>query len=781
MPKSAKTRKLSVICLIAFIGVFVPRRLRADWRQEWEAELRYRESLLSRWDNLNWRNKLDLLWHSLGAFADALWLQPRRMEDEMFQDLRFGLRMLAKNPGFTLIAIFTLALGIGANAAIFNLINAVLLKPLSGREPERLVGLYSRDTTRVGDYRLFSYPNYGDLRAEQSVFDDILATNPFNAGVTEGDITRQVGAVKISSNYFLVFGVQLAQGRSFLFSEETRPAPVAIVSYRWWRQRGAAPDLVGQSIRVNSRLLTIVGIAPQGFTGANAFFSPDIFLPLSFEQLGGGAAPLQDRNRHDLTLVGRLKRGLTLEEANTRLKTVSAQLAEAYPGANRDQLITVARLPRMAISSAPRDDRAQIATVSALALSLSCLVLLIVCLNLANMLLARGAARRKELAVRLALGARAGRLVRQLLTEGFLLATLGGVAGLALATLATRWLADSMTEIAPTPLNLDARPDLRALGATLGFSALATIFFALGPALKAVRFDVNSSLKGGAGVDARSSRSRLLAPRRLLVIGQVAFSLCLLVAAGLAGRGAFQAIHIDPGFDLDRGFYLQLDSGLVDYDEARTRQLYWRLAERVRSLPGVEAVSLALTPPFGLFTWGQRVQTGGAPYPPPDAATPAQGKPVAAHYNVIGPDFFRTLGIPLLQGREFRHADSTEAPREAIISSTLAEKLWPGEEALGRTIQLAGGSDADDPGVGAFIPAEGKPRQTFEVVGVAPPFRDQLLPLGDHPLVFVPFGQDYRAEMSLLVRAAPAASVDALLREAREEARRVDPWRQCWR
>jgi putative ABC transport system permease protein len=765
------------IWFIALVGVIVPRRLRADWRQEWEAELRCREQLLAEWDRLDWRSKLDLLQRSLSAFWDALWLQPQRLEDEMFQDLRYGVRMLFKSPGFTTVAVLTLALGIGANTVIFGLINTVLLKPLSGREPERLIGVYSHDTTRADSYRLFSHPNYTDLRAQQVVFDDLLATNLFGAGVTEGETTRSVTAVKVSSNYFSVFGVQLAQGRPFLTQEETQPAPVAIVSYRWWQQRGAPPDLVGQSMRVNGRLLTVVGIAPQGFTGAISFFSPDLFLPLSFDQPGsaGGGPPLQDRNRHDLMLVGRLKRGLTLDEANARLKILSAQLAEAYPGTNRDQLITVAPLPRLAISSAPRNDRGQIAAISALALSLSCAVLLIACLNLANMLLARGAARRKEFAVRLALGARAGRLARQLLTEGFLLAALGGVAGLALSALAIDWLTDSLEQVMPVSLNLDARPDLRVLGVTLGFSLLATLFFALGPALKAVRLDVSTSLKEGPGGDARASRQ--WRPRNLLVIGQVALSLCLLVAAGLVGRGAFQAIRIDPGFDLDRAFYLQLDGGLAGYDEEQTRQLYNRLTERVRSLPGVEAASLALTPPFGEFTFGQRVQPGGAPYPPPpDAATAAQGRPVAAHYNVVGPDFFRTLGIPLRRGREFRQTElaGTGAPREVIISTTLAEKLWPGEEALARTIRLAGGSDADDPGTGAFIPSEGRLQQTFEVVGIIQPYRDQLLPPGDHPLVFVPFSQDYHAAMHLLVRVSPGASVDTVLRAAREEARRLD-------
>ncbi|HEX2488246.1 MAG TPA: ABC transporter permease, partial [Blastocatellia bacterium] len=694
-------------------------------------------------------------------------------------DLRFALRSMRRAPGFAAVAILTLALGIGANTAIFSLINVILLKPVSGREPDRLMGVYSRDTTRADDYRLFSHPNYTDLRAQQEVFDDILAINLFSAGVTEGDTTRRIMAVKISSNYFSVFGVQLARGRPFTAQEESRAAPVAIVSHRWWRQHGASPALVGQSIRVNGRPLTVVGVAPEGFTGPIAFFSTDLFLPLSFDQLGAEAAgnSLQDRKRQDLRLVGRLKQGLTLEEANARLKLISAQLAEAYPDANRDQLVTVAQLPRMAISSAPRNDRAQIAAVGATTLSLSGLVLLIACLNLANMLLARGAARRKEFAVRQALGARGGHLVRQLLTEGFLLAALGALAGVVLAALATDWLFDSVTQSLPFSFDFDPWPDVRVLGATLGFSLLATLFFALGPTLKTVRLDVNAELKEAAGEAVRSPRGKLLATRTLLVIGQMALSLCLLVAAGLAGRGAIQAIRIDPGFDLDRGFFLQVDGSLAGYNETEARQLYRRMTERVSSLPGVEAASMALSPPFADLVFGQRVQQGGAPFPPPDAATPAQGKAIPANYNVIGPDYFRALGVTLQQGREFRSTEFTDAgaPRVAVINSTLAEKLWPGETALSRTVQLAGGSEADDPGTGGFAPLEARPQQAFEVVGVVPPFKHELFRHVPHPMIFVPLGQHYFAEMCLHVRALPTANVDALIRDVRDEVRRLDP------
>ncbi|MBL8204758.1 MAG: ABC transporter permease [Blastocatellia bacterium] len=762
--------------LIALIGVIVPQRLRADWRQEWEAELHYRETMLADWDKLNLPNKLDLLRRSVGAFWDALWLQPQRWEDEMLQDLRYGVRMLGKHKGFTLIAVMTLALGIGANTTVFSLINAVLLKPISGREPEQLVGIYSQDTKRTDEYRSFSHPNYTDLRAQRDVFEDVLAISFLNAGVTEGEMTRSVTAVKISANYFSVFGVQLAQGRTFLPEEETQPAPVAIVSYRWWQQHGAQSNLIGQSMRVNGRVVNIVGIAPQGFTGTNAFFSPDLFMPLSFALPENKS--LQDRSWHDLMIVGRLRQGVTMEAVNARLQVVSKQLADAYASANHDQLLTIAPLPRMAISTAPSNDRAMIATIGVLAQGLSSLVLLIACLNLANMLLARGAARRKEFAVRQALGARAGRLVRQLLTEGFLLALLGGLAGIVLAAVATERLIGWMLQMVPFSFDFNPWPDVRVLGATLGFSLLATLFFALGPALKTVRFNLNAELKESAGTNMQASRRRLFATRHVLVMGQIALSLCLLVAAGLASRGAIQAIGIHPGFDLDRGFYLRLDGSLAGYTETEVRQLYRRVTERVSTLPGVEAASLSLCAPFGELVFGQRVQQGGMPFPPPaSAGTPAQGKALPANYNVIGADYFRTLGITLLQGREFRSGEFTDAaaPQVAIISASLAEKLWPGESAMGRTIQFAGGSDADNRGTGGYIPVGARPQELFEVVGIVPPFKDELLRQDDSPKVFLPYAQHYFSEAYLNVRALPGANVDGLIRVVREEVHRLDP------
>ena len=694
-------------------------------------------------------------------------------------DLKFALRQLLKYPGFTAVAVLTLALGIGANTAIFSLVNTLLLKPISGHEPERLVGVYSRDTEKADRYRIFSYPNFTDLRGVQQVFDDVLAMMPSMPAVWEGDTARRVMGMKISANYFSVFGVQLAQGRPFLPEEERQPTPVVIVSHQWWQRHGARPDLVGQSIQINGRPVTIVGIAPKDFTGTVALFSPDLYLPLAFDRLGEppGADPTSDRSRHELMLVGRLNRDVTLDEANARLRVFSAQLAEAYPEANRDQSAIVARLPRMALGGEPVDDHARMRVVSALVMTLAFLVLLIACLNLANMLLARGAARRTEIAVRMAVGGRPSRILRQLLVEGLLLAVIGGMAGLALATVATSYLMDSLAQIAPVSLNVDTRPDLRLLSATLAFSMVATLLFALGPARRVLRVDITTGLKGRSGEAPRSGR--VLAPRSWLAIGQVALSLGLLVVAGLAGRGAGRAIQIDPGFDLDRGFYLYLDGEMARYDGDRVRQGYQRIMERVGALPAVESVSMANTVPLGDLVFGQGVQRGGAPFPPPEEAqTAAEGQALAANFNVIGPDYFRTLGVPLRQGREFQMVEftSTNTPPVAIINEALAQRLWPGEDPLGRTIQFAHASDPEgERSMGAFIPAGARTQVRFEVVGVIPRLRDQLLRREDKPMVFVAFGHHYRPTMALHVRAAPSAGLDTLMGTVRETIRQLDP------
>jgi putative ABC transport system permease protein len=358
-----------------------------------------------------------------------------------------------------------------------------------------------------------------------------------------------------------------------------------------------------------------------------------------------------------------------------------------------------------------------------------------------------------------------------------LLSLLGAVAGLSLTVLGVGWLAGSLDFVAPMPTTLDVRPDWRILTATLGESLLATLCFALVPAWQLTRLDVNADLRGSTGENARSRSSRLLAPRNLFVTGQVAISLALLVAAGLFGRGALKAMSIDSGFPVGRGFYLQLDGGLVGYSGQKMRQSVPELLQHIRALPGVESASVAVTIPFGDLTLSEGVQQAGAPIPPPrDAASPALGAAVGANYNVIGDNYFRTLGIPLLQGGAFSAAEcnSTNAARVAIVSVALAQKLWPGESPLGKRIQLTGLGAAGG-GFGRSLASGTRSEGTMEVVGIVPSWRPHLVDPTEGAAIFVPFAQDPRIELLLHVRPISVVKSDALLRTVRAELLRFDP------
>jgi predicted permease len=390
------------------------------------------------------------------------------------QDLRYALRTYIKAPAFTAVAILVLGLGIGANSAIFTLVNALLLQPLSGRAGE-LVGLYSQDRTRPNEYRAFSYPNYVDIRDRGDVFEKLMAHGFAMVGVPAGETTRRTFAGLVSANYFETLGVSLAAGRSFSADEE-RPGSrraVVITTYARWKAEALRPDFVGSTIRINADDFTVVGVLPERFTGTMAVVAPEFYLPLGmfdvvvndiFKNRGTG---LGDRGHATLILAGRLRPELELAAANARLETVSKELEQAYPAENRDQRLTASRLPRMSTSTSPQTD-GPLAAATGLFMALSGVVLLIASLNLANMLLARGTSRHKEIAVRLAVGASRGRIVRQLLTESLTLAVGGAAAGLLLGFWAMDALIASLAATVPMPMTLRSRPDSTVLLATAG-------------------------------------------------------------------------------------------------------------------------------------------------------------------------------------------------------------------------------------------------------------------------------------------------------------------------
>jgi putative ABC transport system permease protein len=684
--------------------------------------------------------------------------------------VRQAVRVMLNEPGFSALAVLVLALGIGANSAMFGLVNTFLFKPLLIERPEELVGCYSRSLARPDDYRPFSYVEYAQIRQHNGVFRDLAAHNLSMVGVLEGDTTRRVFADSVSSNYFATFGVALSRGRPFLVEEE-RPGsaiPVAIVSYPFWKRGGSDPALVGGRLTVNGRSFTIVGVAPQGFTGSSALMSPELYLPLGMYETAmndfeGAGRSLADPQNRSLMLVGRLRAGTTLPMADARLAATAAGVEDLSTGDDRHTL--VARpLSRMSISTSPHSD-AEMRVPSLLLIFLSGIVLLIASLNVANMMLARGAARRREFAIRLALGAGRRALLAQLFAEGLLLAIVGGLAGLVVAYWATGLLVRSFARLAPLDLAVSLAPDMRVLAVTLGFCLASALLFGLAPAWNLSRPQLVRDLKPGE-IEAASAgkRRRLLARRNVLVVGQLALSLMLLSVAGLFIRSSLRAAAITPGFRMDDQLLVEVDPSLAGYDPTRGEAVIRAALDRLRALPGVESASVAATVPFGMISLGRSIQR--ASDPPSDARDPARAaKVVPLRYNLVERDYFRAMGIPVAQGRSFSEGErgGGSAPPVAILDRMAAERLWPHGDAVGHSIRLLG-NDA------------GRPAVVAEVVGIVGNVQERLIGPRLEPHVYLPFGQEYQADMTFHVKVSPRgnAAMAELVSQARGQLRAVD-------
>ena len=711
----------------------------------------------------------------------------------MFHDLKFALRVLAKSPGFTTAAVIVLALGIGANSAIFSLVNALLFAPPSYARPAELVQVYSQDKKNPKTFRAFSYPTYRDVREKNSVFTDVTAFNLAMVGVGEKDNTRRAFAAIVSSNYFTVLGVQPALGRGFLPEEETpgRNAQVAIVSHSFWKKRNLDPALVGSTLLVNGRPFTIVGITPAGFTGTMNLFSSEIWLPLGvYDQLannfegGDKLTSIADRAGSQLLLVGRLKSGLTPATAEPAMTTLAASFEQAFPVEQKDQTFIIRNLSRFSTSTEPSEEK-DVTMLGTLLLSMAGVVLLVACLNLANMLLARGTARRKEIAIRLALGGGRGRIVRQLLVEGFVLSLLGGVSGLILALWSSDLLIVSLGKLLPLDLVFPSGAQPIVLAATFGFCVFGTLAFGLGPALKLSRGDVLTDLKENAGEDTARRRWKFL-PRHPLVVAQIALSLALLTAATLFIRGAGKAASVETGLKADRDFLIEIDASLGGHDQKRSRELYRALDERLAALPGVESVSISSTVPFGMIRLNKAVQRAGLrPGPDDKPATAAEGLAFSAHYDSIGADYFKTVGLPLLRGRPFTVAEATQdgGPRVAIIDEALAKKLWPDGNALGQRLQFAADNAprAKSKGDGGVNISEDlntdiKPDETYEIVGIAPATRSALFQKETGVTLYLPFARGFQSDVFFFVKFAslPAGQEAATADVIRRTIRGVD-------
>jgi len=685
--------------LIKFIGVIVPRRLRSDWRQEWEAELLFRETLLAEWDRLDWRNKFDLLRRSLGACRDALLLQPRRLEDEMFQDLRFGLRMLLKHKGFTLIAVFTLALGIGANTAIFSVINAVLLRPLPFAEPERLLWLggWSGNDKEQG----VTPADFLDYREQSQSFAQIAASvsDGIAMNLSGGGEPEQIKGGYVTANYLDVFGVKPALGRTFAAEEGLEGGEsVVVLSHSLWRRRyGADPAIINQKITLDKRAFTVIGVMPPQFqypTGA------EIWQPFSFP--ASTQSPFRSREFHFLRPVARLKTGVTRAQAQAEVETIARRLQSVYPKTNANQSLFLMPLQERLVGNVRLTLLTLLGAVGG--------VLLIACANVANLLLARSASRQKEIALRAALGAGRGRVVRQLLTESLALALLGGLVGALLA----KWGVGLLVALSSAylPRADEVRINAPVFGFTLAVALITGLLFGLAPALQSSRLDLTEALKeGGSGAGGGTRRHRTL---NLLVVGEVALAVVLLIGAGLLVNSFVRLQQVSPGFDENNLLTARIDMPNPYGQPEKKRQFFEQLQQRVSALPGVEAVGLVTELPLARQSADFKFKIEGRPEPAP-------GQDPHADIRNVNHDYFRAMRIPLRMGRNFIEAEVRESAKVVLISDELARLYFAGEDPLGQRL-LAGSLS----------------RESYEIIGVVGDVRHRGLDSGLRQTIYFP-------------------------------------------
>lgn len=687
-------------------------------------------------------------------------------------DLRFASRMSARQPGFTATAVLVLALGVAANAAVFTVFNTLLLRPLPGvRDPATVVGVYARSAQRADVYRGFSYPNYVDIRDGVRSLEAVAAFTFALSGVTEGDVSRRSLVLAVSSNYFSLLGSVPRQGRAFTAAEESpaHAVQVAVVSHAYWQRRGSDTGLIGRSVTINGRSFTIVGIAPPGFAGTATGMAPELWIPLGASRLletdflrDIAPGDASSRDSHKYLLLGRLRGGTTQEAANTELSAIAARLAEAYPAANRDFTIVAATLQRWGLATTPGDD-ARFISALVILLCMSGVVLIVACLNLANMLLARGTARRREIAIRLSLGGSRLTIVRQLLLEGLLLAAAGGAIGLVAGHWAMVLLIRSVSPLVPIPLELGMQIDWRMAAATLTCCALATLTFALGPAVKATRPDVVEELREQAG-ELRGRRAWLFGGRNLLLAGQVGLSLALLVSGALFVRSALAAADAKSGLDIDRNLLVEVDPSLAAYSLGDSAAAHRRAVARLRELPGLEAATMASLVPLG--TRPEVIPIAPASGGQAGSADGTSSRTAAAVATSVGADYFRTVGLRLLRGRDFtaEEAEGREPHRVAIIDEPAAKHLFPrGENPIGRYVE-------------AGVPTAGAAPDVVEIVGIVPGVRSTLQERGPSPHIYLPFSSRVRVAMYYHVRLAPGGPGEpAMTRSLRRTLIALDP------
>ncbi|MCI0665300.1 MAG: ABC transporter permease [Acidobacteria bacterium] len=676
-----------------------------------------------------------------------------RWLSDLLQDIRYGVRMLLKHPGFTIVAVFCLALGIGANTAIFSFVNAAFFRPLPVAEPDRLISL-----SRVSEGPI-SYPDFTVLRESSDVLSALAVQKEMGVSFGNGTRSEVVLGSLVSGNYFDLLGIKPVLGRAFLPEEDRTPGlhPVVIISHNFWQSRfNGDPAVIGRTIVLNSHPFTCIGIAPAGFDGLSSPMKINLWVPVMMHRLAmrGGVIALDDLLNHrqvSFGVIGRLKPDVSLIQAQAALELINRRNELANPPAanqprnpNEDRSLRLTR-PRGGVSDVLRGMAATAARVLAATVII---VLLIACANVANLLLARATTRRKEIAIRLALGATRWRLIRQLLTESVLLALAGATAGLLLAFWINQLL---MTLKPPFPsaytFTLDLFLDLHTFGFTLMLAVLTGVIFGLVPALQASRPDVVPALKDEGS--AEGTRVRWFNLRGALVVSQVALSLTLLISTGLFLRSLNYARQIDLGFKPENVLEVSFDLGLQGYSEARGREFYGQIIERLERLSGVQSASVTNILPLGFMALGSDVVPEGREIPPDER--------VSASRFAVGLRYFESIGTPLLRGRNFTEKDTINSPQVAIVSEVLARRLWPEikdpGEALGKRMRM-GFTDM----------------VSCEVVGVAKDSKNNIFNPIDRdpaPTIYRPFMQNYSALASVVVRSSgdPRSLIPAVRRE----------------
>lgn len=662
------------------------------------------------------------------------------MFDTWFQDVRYSFRLLRKSPMFTATAALSLAIGIGANTTIFSIASALLLRPLPGlADTGRLVDI---GRTQNGDgFDTVSYPNYRDLRERTRTLEGVYAYRIEPEPMSLGGLNEalRIYGMAVSANFFSLLGTQPAAGRLLHDADDAAPPgkPVIVISHDLWQRHfNADPALVGRTITINSRPFAVVGVAPRGFQGTT-ILKPDAWVPMSAlaESTPRMSADIR-KNRQAVWLMmgGRLRPGVSQGQANAEVAAIGAALEREYPRENEGKGFTVKPL-----SIFPGRTSVIVGFVGVL-MVIVCLVLLIACINVSGVMLARAAARRREIAVRVALGAGRSRLIRQILVETAALFAVGGAAGLLLS----RWLTSLLLSVIPSlplPISVSFATDWRVISFAAAVSALAALLSGLVPALHASTSDLVPALKS-EGLEGGGSRLRI---RSVLVVGQITLSLMLAITAGLLLRSLQHAANVDPGFDSRNVDVVSLDLSLAGYNQATSRPFVTDLMARVGNLPGVTAVTMGMDLPLD----GGRMGMGGLTIPGVEPPRGLNSFPI--DWNVVEPGWFDTLKLPLVKGRDFSESDTAASQGVAILNEAAAARFWPGQDPMGRQVGVADGPAA--------------PIRTLTIVGIAKDAR--LMSLGEvaEPYIYVPVAQQFATRIALLVRTSDGHSTVPQVRE----------------